>query len=397
MLRLNKLCLYISTLRLGGAERVLYNLAEYFHSRGVKVVMVTTFKKTTEKEFPLSPGIKRILSEPTEEEFLGGKFALENVNTPDYAPGGDTSVSHAPSGGPLRRLKNFRCRMAKLRAIWTEEKPDLILSFVGKNNLMAILSASGTGIPVVVSVRGNPPNEYSSRFMKWAAGRWFPKAAGIVMQTPMQRDWFPERVRKKTVLLPNPLNPAFLREPLPYPRAHEIVTTSVMGANKNLAMLIRGFALCAGEHSDWKVIIYALGPEREMLTRLRDSLSLEDRVLMPGEKENIPELIASAAVFTMTSFTEGVPNALMEAMALGLACVSTDCPCGGPAELIQDEVNGMLVPVDDEQALAERLGRLMGDEKLRERLGKNALKIRERFSPEKVLAQWEEYLTGLIS
>ncbi len=375
---------------------MLYNLAEHFYSRGYGVTMVTTFKKTTEKEFPLSPGIKRILSEPTEREFMGAEFALENVNTSEHTPEEDPSYSHAPAGGGFRRLKNFRIRMEKLRAIWRQEKPDLILSFVGKNNLMAILSAAPMGIPVVVSVRGNPPNEYASRFMKWAAGRWFPKAAGIVMQTAAQRDWFPEKVRKKSVILPNPLNPAFLREPAPYPRRHEIVTCSVMGENKNLSMLIRGFALCAADFPDWRVVIYAQGPEREKLTRLRDELGLGERVLMPGEKENIPALIADASIFTMTSYTEGVPNALMEAMALGLACVSTDCPCGGPGELIEEGVNGMLVPVNDEKALGEKLRRLMEDEALRERLGKNALEIRERLSPERVLGEWEAYLAGLL-
>ena len=91
------------------------------------------------------------------------------------------------------------------------------------------------------------------------------------------------------------------------------------------------------------------------------------------------------------------PNALIEGMALGLACVSTDCPCGGPGELIQNGVNGFLVPVDDHKALAEKLRLLMGDSELRERMGKEALKVRETLAPEKVLAEWEEYLSGLIS
>ena len=364
---IRKICFYISTLRLGGAERVIYNLAEHFHRRGAKVTVVTTFRKTTEKEFPLSDGIKRVLSEPGKEELRGGRIA------------------------------NFRARFNKLREIWRTEAPDVIVSFVGKNNVMAILTAKALKIPVVVSVRGNPPNEYDSLPLRLAMRYAFPKAAGIVMQTRQQMEWFPKNVQDKTVLLKNPLNPAFLRPVHEGDRRKRIVTVSVMGHNKNLSMLIRGFSMVAEEFPDWKVVIYALGPDRPKLEALRDELGLRERVKMPGEQDNIPELIADASIFTMTSFTEGVPNALIEGMALGLACVSTDCPCGGPGELIQNGVNGFLVPVDDHKALAEKLRLLMGDRELRERMGKEALKVRETLAPEKVLAEWEEYLSRLIS
>ncbi len=364
---IRKICFYISTLRLGGAERVVYNLAEYFFSRGAAVTVVATFKKTVEKEFPLTKGIKRVLSEPDAERLQGGRFA------------------------------NFRTRFKKLQDIWREEAPDLIVSFVGKNNVMAILTARALKIPVVVSVRGNPPNEYDSKALRLAMAFSFPKAAGIVMQTEEQKNWFPGNVRKKTVLLKNPLNLAFLRPVYQGVRKHRIVTVSVMGYNKNLPMLIKGFSYVADKYPDWSVTIYAQGPDREALEKLRDSLGLRERVLMPGEQENIPELIADASIFTMTSFTEGVPNALIEGMAMGLVGISTDCPCGGPGELIEDGVNGFLVPVDDDKALGEKLDILMGDEALREQMGKEALKVREKLAPEKVLLEWEDYLDSVIS
>ena len=364
---IRKICFYISTLRLGGAERVIYNLAEHFHRRGAEVTVVTTFRKTSEKEFALSDGIRRVLSEPTEEELQGGRIA------------------------------NFRARFKKLQDIWREEAPDLIVAFVGKNNVMAILTAKALKIPVVVSVRGNPPNEYDSRALRLAMRCAFPKAAGIVMQTKQQMEWFPKNVQAKAVLLKNPLNPAFLRPVYEGERTKRIVTVSVMGANKNLPMLIRGFSMVAQEFPDWKVVIYALGPDRPKLEALREELGLRDRVEMPGEQDNIPDVIADASIFTMTSFTEGVPNALIEAMALGLACVSTDCPCGGPGELIEDGVNGFLVPVNDHEALGEKLRLLMGDDALRERMGKEALKVRETLAPEKVLSEWEAYLSSILN
>ena len=373
---MRKVCFYISTLRLGGAERVVYNLAEYLHSQGVEVSVVTTFKKTHEKEFPLSLGIKRILSEPTPEEFAKG-----------------SGNAH----GFLLRIKNFQTRYRKLRKIWQEETPDLIVAFVGKNNLMAILTARGLGIPVVVSVRGNPPNEYDTRGVRLAMRVLFPKAAGIVMQTKQQMAWFPKNVQRKTVLLPNPLNPAFLRPIYQGERKPRIVTVSVMGKNKNLPMLLRAFAMVSEKYLEGSVTIYAQGPDYPALEKLAEELSIRERVFMPGEQANIPELIADASIFTMTSFTEGVPNALIEGMAMGLVPISTDCPCGGPGELIQNGVNGYLVPVDDAKALAEKLALLMGDKALRERLSSEALKVRETLNPEKVLPEWMGYFDKILS
>lgn len=110
---------------------------------------------------------------------------------------------------------------------------------------------------------------------------------------------------------------------------------------------------------------------------------------------DVPERIEKAYAFVLTSFTEGMPNTLIEAMALGLPCVSTDCPCGGPKDLIEDGVNGYLVPVDDADALAKRLAGLLADPGKADEIGKRAALLQQEYLPKKVNASWENYFAGV--
>ena len=105
--------------------------------------------------------------------------------------------------------------------------------------------------------------------------------------------------------------------------------------------------------------------------------------------------IEKARIFTLTSNTEGMPNSIIEAMCLGIPVVSTDCPCGGPAELIRDGENGLLVPVGDENALAEALRKILRSPELEKKLGDNAVLIQKTMEPEKVCGLWEKYLKQL--
>ena len=171
---------YIGGLCIGGAERVICNLAEYFYSEGYRVTMVT--KVCDEKEYELNPGIKRVIADITPEEETAS------------------------------RIRNLFARIAKLKRIWKEVKPDVIVSFIRKNNLMAIASAAPLGIPVVVSVRSAPERELKGFGFKTISFLLFRQAAGVVLQTREAYDFFPGYLRAKAVVLPNSINPDFLKE-----------------------------------------------------------------------------------------------------------------------------------------------------------------------------------------
>ncbi|HIV90304.1 MAG TPA: glycosyltransferase [Candidatus Eisenbergiella stercoravium] len=354
--------LFISALRKGGAERVMVNLADYLHRNGVRVTLVTQY--ICEEEYTLPAGIPRILSEITPQEETGS------------------------------RIGDFLARYRKLCRIFTELHPDCILSFIGKNNIMTLLCTRFSGIPAVVSVRGEPKSEYYNFPMRFLAKTLFACAAGVIVQTSAARDFFPPVIRKKAVILKNPLNPAFVRERRTGRPDGRIVSVGRVDANKNHALILRAFARIAPEFPNASLVVYGDGEKRQELIRKTQELGLSDRVQFPGAVSDVAEKIRTASAFVLSSGHEGMPNALIEAMCLGIPSISTDCPCGGPRELIEDGVNGYLIPVGDEEALADRLRRIFSDEEGAERMGKQAALLLEEYRPERVNAEWMDYLLG---
>jgi len=357
------IALYIGSLQKGGAERVMANLADYLHERGYRVILVTTYRR--EEEYPVSEGICRIISEPEERELGKG------------------------------RIKNLFVRFGKLRRIWKEQKPDVILSFIGKSNFRAILSSFGLGIPVAVSVRSQPAREYGTPIMRFLARTLFYKADGVILQTRECFSFFPKGIRKKAVILKNPINPLFFRERYRGEREKTIVTVGRVDENKNHRMLIDAFSRLAEEFPDYKLIIYGDGDQRQKLLSLVEELEMQGRIFLPGNVENVPEVIYKTRVFVLSSNKEGMPNALIEAMVMGLTVVSTDCPCGGPAELIDHGVNGLLTPVGDEKSMKENLQFVLKNMQIADSMGEKASITGEIYHPSKVLGEWENYLNLL--
>ena len=174
------IALYIGSVSKGGAERVIINLADYFYRQGYRVLLLTA--RVDEEEYPIPEGVTRLITEPEPDRLTGG------------------------------RISNFAARFCKLRALWKRERPDIILSFIGKNNMMAILTTFGLKIPVVISVRGEPTEEYYNKWMRLMAKSLFVLADGVVLQTKRSYSFFPRAVRKKAVTLRNPVRSVFFQE-----------------------------------------------------------------------------------------------------------------------------------------------------------------------------------------
>lgn len=357
------IAMLIGSLTKGGAERVLVNLADYFVNKGYRVTMVTQYK--WENEYPLNDRVRRIISDISKEE---------------------TTKS---------RVVNFGRRFGKLRRIWKEEKPDVILSFIGKNNMMAVLTSRFLNIPVAVSVRAEPSEEYYNSWMRFMARHLFARADGVILQTKKCFDFFPEKVRKKAVILKNPVSRVFFRTRFEGEREKTIVAVGRIDENKNHEMLIRAFAQIARDFPDYRLIIYGDGDCRNHLIELASRMELSERVLLPGSVENVADAIYKSRIFVLSSNTEGVPNTLIEAMLMGLTVIATDCPCGGPADLIQDGYNGILTPVRNIGKMAENLQKLLNDLQMADELGMNAVKVSDIFEPEKVYGEWESFLCSL--
>ena len=362
--RQKHIALFISSLRKGGSERVLVNLAEYLSGQGWRVTMVTQYRG--EVEYPLPEGVCRVFSEITPEEERGG------------------------------RIGNFIARFRKLRGIWRTQQPDLILSFIGKNNVMALLTSAFLGIPTAVSVRGEPKEEYASRLLRLSAGFLFARAAGVILQSERAKDFFPKSVRKRAVVLKNPLNPDFVRPPFAGEREKEVVAVGRLDANKNHEMILRAFAKTAGRFPGYRLVIYGGGELHGRLSRLSEELGISGRVFLPGPVSGVADRIYRAGMFVLSSYSEGMPNTLLEAMCMGLPVISTDCSGGGAAELIRDGENGRLVAPGDVDGLAEAMLFYMEHPDRAAACGREAAKLLERYRPDRVAREWMDYLEGLM-
>lgn len=357
-----KIAFHIGSLNKGGAERVVANLAEYFYSKGYEVYIITKFIAST--EYSISKGIHRAIGDISKEEERG-------------------------------RFQNLILRILKLRKTIKEINPDIVVSFIGKTNLMSIAATMGTDIPVVVSVRSNPAREIGSGLRKALSFVMFYFADGIILQTSDARKFFPKGLQKKSVILQNSINPQFVRPSYSGERRKEIVSVGRIDSNKNQEMLVEAFADVAKEFPDWTINFYGDGEKRVDLEKRVIELKLENQVLFKGVQENIAEKIEGASIFVLTSKQEGMPNALIEAMVLGIAPISTDCPCGGPRDLIVSGENGILIPVNDVEALRGALKSLMQDAEFLCEMSEKAVLLREKLLPEKINQQWEKYLRGI--
>ena len=355
-----KLVFYLGSLAKGGAERVVTNLAEYFNREKWEVSIVT--KLRAEDEYEISDGIRRVIADIEGEE-----------------------ISNS-------RIKNLNRRIKKLRGIFKDLNPDIVVSMIGKNNFMAIRAAKKLKIPVVVSVRSAPEREYKSRSMSLLVNPMFKRAAGVVLQTQDAKSYFKPAVQKKAVILPNSLKTQFIKPYYDGVRNNRIVTVGRLDDNKNQIMLIKAFEKIAEEFQQVELALYGDGPSRKKWEDYVKGSPFAQRIHFMGLADEIYNKIDHDRIFVLPSIMEGMPNALIEAMALGLAVVSTDCPCGGPKDLLGQNENGLLVPVNDVDAMADALRKILKDEELEKKFGRKAYEKAQEMNPDKVNLMWQEYL-----
>ena len=260
--------------------------------------------------------------------------------------------------------------------------PDLVVSFMAPNNILTLLGGRGLDVPVLISER--IALEYwdlgalSQRVRDWI----YNKACHIVVQTQRIKDSLAPSLQEKASVIPNPI--AISKEKAI--KKKRIIGVGRLHTQKGFDLLIKAFAKVYESYPEWELVIYGEGPEREDLESLVSQLNVP--VFLPGRTQEIAREMAQSEIFVLSSRSEGMPNVLCEAMGLGLPVISTDCPTG-PRELIQEGVNGLLIPVDHEDALASAMKALIEDQGLRQNLGQAAQASVSSFKIEAIASQWE--------
>lgn len=364
-----KILFHLNSMGRGGAERVVSILSHAFVQKGHEVILTTQWY--SEDEYEIDERVRRI------------------------------SVGLTDSDMNLSRLCKAWLRFARLRKCICMEKPDLVISFCSKANFRSAFAMFGMKIPLLISVRNDPLKDYAPyRIPTWYMER---KAAGGVFQTPDAMRFFSKKFQKKSRIIFNPLSEKYLDSEDKVPhltiRKKEIVTVGRISRQKNQLLLLRAFQTILKKYPEYILKIYGGVQENdfyEELQRYVDSSGLQDKVLFMGVTDALRKEIQDAAVFVLPSDYEGMPNALIEAMVLGLPCIATDCPCGGAALLIQNEISGRLVPTGQVEPLQQALEDMLSHPERAEVMGKNAKKVLEKVHPDKICDEWIGYISEII-
>lgn len=350
----------MSSLGMGGAERVVVSLANWIVTNTDS--NVTILKFIDEKSsYPLNDKI-RIIDMPK-----------SNKN----------------------RFLNIVDRYNFCKKEFSNIEPDIIISFFNKTQLYAYLSKPKKTV-LIGSERCNvlELSFYEKLFSKAIAK----KCDGFIFQTERVKKYYPKKVRKNSAVIYNAISnqKAIDASKKNYLKENIITAMGRLNPQKGFDILIKSFKKVVSEFPNYKLLIYGEGEEREKLQSLINSLSLENNVKLCGNDKDAIYTVAKSKIFVLSSRFEGMPNALIEAMATGTACISTDCDFG-PRELIENNHNGILVPIDDEKVLAEKIIYLLKNDITREDLGNNAKSILTKLDSETIYKKYYDYLSKVLS
>lgn len=356
---MKKAILYIDSMQKGGAQRVMSVLGTYLCGKGVETLLINDIEPVKGKEeYPIDSRIHRY--------FLDRKLKK-------------------------RTNKNIH-RIKKLRKIVKEENPDVILSFLGPPNYRMLVATLGLHSRKVVSVRNDPYKEYGKCVVQKTIARLlFRLADGCVFQTEMASEYFPECVRKKSKIILNPVDPVFFGTQW-NETDKSVITVGRLYPQKNHVLLLSAFSHVHKAMPEISLKICGKGIEEQRLKQIVKELGIESCVQFLGEVSDVKDELKKSSCFVLSSDYEGLPNALMEAMAVGMPVISTDCPCGGPRMLIKQHENGILVPCNDESELAGAIIDIMSDKNKRIKFGIHAKQNAELFNTKVVMKRWYDYL-----
>ena len=298
--------------------------------------------------------------------------------------------------GALHAIALNLQRVKVLRRSIKEMAPQVVISFLHTMNVRTILACHGLGIPVVVSERCDPSEDDIGKTWDLLRKLTYHRAARVVAQTHAALGHFSRAVRRRGSVIPNPLPNSRSGSGAPgHERAKVIMGMGRLTHQKGFDLLSRAFSKVAGKHPAWSLVIWGAGPLREELESLRSELGLDSRISFPGWTADPFGEMGRARLFVLSSRYEGFPNVLCEAMACGLPVVSFDCT-SGPREIIRNDVDGILVPPEDVEALAEAMDRLLSRPSDRDRLGERAAEIVARLDAGKVMVLWETVVGAVV-
>lgn len=339
----------------GGAHRVACILANYLARRGYFVTVIVW--RDTPVDYPLESSI--II-----------KWLHHNI----------------------KRERDMLAPCIQTRRILKGHKGAFVFAFMSRMTAYAVLYTMFLNVKVIGAERTDPRTEPRKAIFRLIRNMLFCFPYKLVFQTPEALSYFPEIAQKKGSVIPNMLTPG-LPQPCQGPRRTEFVTFCRIDKQKNLPMMIDAFLMIREKHPDFTLRIYGTGLIEDRIEDYIYTKRAAEYIFMEGFCKDVHHQVIDSYGFLSSSDYEGLSNSMIEAMAIGLPCICTDCPIGGAKMMIQDGVNGLLVPVGDVDAMVSAMEKLISSSSLRSKLSKNAVKIREALDEKIICEKWEKLMT----
>lgn len=352
-----KILFIINGVSIGGAERVVSILANALVQNGYDVNILAFHN--SDKSYNLDKKIKVIFSDKISSNFF------------------------------FKRID----RIKMIRKAIKENDIDIVIAFSTHYILSSIVANFGMKKKIIGSER-NDPAQVKNRLIVFLRNHLYPKLDCLVLQTEDAKNYFSKKIQSKSQIILNPLN-AELPEPYIGVREKKIITFCRIEPQKNIKMLLDAFELFYNSNKDYELLIYGEGSEKEKMKEYAASLKSNNSIVFFPFTNNIYDIAKKCSLFVLTSNYEGLSNSMLEALALGIPTIVTDCPCGGAKMVINDGENGFLVPVGDYKKMAEMMEFVLSNDEIAKKVSKNSIKIRDELDQEKICTQWIKVIKGV--
>lgn len=305
------------------------------------------------------------------------------------------------------KVKVFRIKSGKLKLLSRikglrnaikESGADTLVPFLPIVSLYTLFAAAGLKKRYIMSERADPNMSiFESTSFKDFVGslvmrklQFYRVADRMVFQTPDAQSYYCKSIREKSEVIPNPLDCKALPDRFRGEREKSIIAAGRLSEEKNFGLLLRGFAGFLKNYPDYTLTVCGEGEEREKLESLASDLGIADKVAFPGFCDDIHDRMYRAAMYVSTSNHEGISNSMLEALGMGVPTVVTDCPVGGARMFVRTDENGILIPMNDEDALVCAMTKIASDKNYADTISAGAEKIREEISSDTICRRWME-------
>lgn len=361
-----KIAFCIYSLRSGGAERVMTILANSLSISGHEVYLITIGAANC--GYVLEPKIKLIeLNLSKESKNIFGVF------------------------------KNIFLRIRGLVSAFYSIRPEICISFMTENNMLALIAGEFTRVPIVISERTNPYVQTLDGIYKILRKLLYKRARALVVQTMKARVYYEENLGLKHIpVIPNPIIlKDFSLNDSPQPREKMIYNIGRLSEEKGHDYLIEAFAQSEAIRLGWTLNIIGEGVLRSKLESKINQLGLTNHVFLLGRELDVMKYLSHAGMYILSSKFEGFPNALMEALASGTPCISTDCETG-PSEIIKNGENGILVKNGDVNEMSQAINIMIGNKYLRDVFSKSGPITMKQFDHSVIIQKWVNLIYKVI-